>query len=146
MAVIGVGSVGLSALLAALVMAASCSPPPAGHAYTQTLWRWMQVGSFTPAIYFYLDALSLVMMLVVAFVSFLIHLYSAEFMDERRGLQPVLRLHESLRRLDADAGFWRTTCCCSTWAGKAWACAAICSLASGTRTPPMAVPPGRRSS
>ena len=34
---------------------------------------------------FYLDALSLVMMLVVTFVGFLIHLYSAEFMIEDEG-------------------------------------------------------------
>ena len=41
----------------------------------------MSVGNFTPQFAFYLDALSLVMMLVVTFVSFLIHLYSAEFME-----------------------------------------------------------------
>ena len=53
--------------------------------YTQTLWTWIDVGSFRPQIAFYLDALSLVMMLVVTFVSFLIHLYSAEFMRTDEG-------------------------------------------------------------
>jgi NADH-quinone oxidoreductase subunit L len=38
------------------------------------------VGNFTPKIAFYLDPLSLVMTLVITFVSFLIHLYSSEFM------------------------------------------------------------------
>jgi NADH-quinone oxidoreductase subunit L len=53
--------------------------------YTQILWTWIDVGSFRPQIAFYLDALSLVMMLVVTFVSFLIHLYSAEFMRTDEG-------------------------------------------------------------
>ena len=53
--------------------------------YTQTLWTWIDVGSFRPQIAFYLDALSLVMMLVVTFVSFLIHLYSTEFMRADEG-------------------------------------------------------------
>ena len=43
------------------------------------------LAGFQPAIAFYLDALSLIMTLVVTFVSFLIHLYSAEFMIESEG-------------------------------------------------------------
>jgi NADH-quinone oxidoreductase subunit L len=43
------------------------------------------VDNFQPQIAFYLDALSLIMMLVVSFVSFVIHLYSAEFMIEDEG-------------------------------------------------------------
>ena len=43
------------------------------------------MAGFQPQIGFYLDALSLVMMLVVTFVGFLIHLYSAEFMMEDEG-------------------------------------------------------------
>ena len=45
----------------------------------------MQVNGFAPAIAFYFDALSLVMVLVVAFVGLLIHLYSVEFMREEEG-------------------------------------------------------------
>ena len=45
----------------------------------------MGVGGFRASVTFYLDALSLVMMLVVTFVGFLIHLYSAEFMAEDEG-------------------------------------------------------------
>ncbi len=59
--------------------------PPSGGAYTQVLWTWISTGGFTPQIAFYLDALSLVMMLVVSFVSFVIHLYSAEFMLDDEG-------------------------------------------------------------
>ena len=49
------------------------------------LWTWIDVAGFHPQIAFYLDALSLIMMLVVTFVSFLIHLYSAESMIESEG-------------------------------------------------------------
>ncbi|MCL4552933.1 MAG: NADH-quinone oxidoreductase subunit L, partial [Candidatus Marsarchaeota archaeon] len=46
---------------------------------------WMQVEGFAPQIALYLDALSVVMILVVTVVGFLIHLYSAEYMIEEEG-------------------------------------------------------------
>jgi NADH-quinone oxidoreductase subunit L len=79
---IGVGSVGVSTVLALLVSAVFLA---GGKPHTEVAWRWISIGEFTPAIGFYLDALSMVMMLVVTFVSFLIHLYSAEFMGEDEG-------------------------------------------------------------
>ena len=81
-ATIGVGSVGISALLAIIVMFAFLGAP---QPYTKVVWTWISVSGFTPHIGFYLDALSGLMMLVVAFVSFLIHLYSAEFMNTDEG-------------------------------------------------------------
>ena len=84
-AAVGVGSIGLSALVTILVAAGFVSAPPAGNAYTQVLWTWINVAGFQPQIGFYLDALSLVMVLVVTFVGFLIHIYSAEFMIEDEG-------------------------------------------------------------
>ena len=82
---VGVGTVAASAIISLLITGAFLSSPPATGMYTQTLWAWIDVGSFRPQIAFYLDALSLVMMLVVTFVSFLIHLYSAEFMRTDEG-------------------------------------------------------------
>jgi NADH-quinone oxidoreductase subunit L len=82
---VGVGTVAASAIISILIAVEFLSAPPAGSAYTQTLWTWIDVGSLHPQIAFYLDALSLVMMLVVTFVSFLIHLYSAEFMRTDEG-------------------------------------------------------------
>ena len=79
---IGVGSVGISALLALIVMFVFLGAP---QPYTKIVWTWITVSGFTPHIGFYLDALSGLMMLVVAFVSFLIHLYSAEFMSADEG-------------------------------------------------------------
>ena len=78
---------GLSAFFAVLVGLDFLVAPPAGNAFSQSLWTWMDVGGFTPHIAFYLDALSLIMMLVVTFVGFLIHLYSAEYMEDERRLR-----------------------------------------------------------
>ena len=82
---IGVGSVGLSTLIAFGVGFSFINSRPANHAYSQTLWTWISVGNFTPKIAFYLDALSLVMTVVVTFVSFLIHLYSSAFTFDEEG-------------------------------------------------------------
>jgi NADH-quinone oxidoreductase subunit L len=82
---VGVGSIAASAIISIFISVAFLSAPPPGGMYTQILWTWIDVSSFRPQIAFYLDALSLVMMLVVTFVSFLIHLYSAEFMRTDEG-------------------------------------------------------------
>jgi NADH-quinone oxidoreductase subunit L len=84
-AAVGAGSVGLAAVTASLVAAGFLNGAPPGGAYTQTLWVWLNTGGFRPAVAFYLDALSLVMMLVVTGVGFLIHLYSTEFMIDEEG-------------------------------------------------------------
>src|SRR6185437_4384775 len=60
-AAIGVGSVGVSTVLALIVAAAFLAAP---QPYSAVVWRWIAVGSFNPDVGFYLDALSLVMMLV----------------------------------------------------------------------------------
>ena len=82
---VGVGSVALSALVTIGVGLQFLLAPPADHFIRQALWTWIGVQSFTPSIAFYLDALSLVMIFVVTFVGFLIHLYSAEFMHDDEG-------------------------------------------------------------
>ena len=84
-AMIGVGTVGLSTLAAIGVGASFIASPPPDHAYRETLWTWIDVGPFVPTVTLYLDALSLVMVLVVVFVSLLIHLYSSEFMWDEEG-------------------------------------------------------------
>ena len=79
---IGIGSIGLAALVTILVAASFLNSAPAGNSYTQVQWTWINVAGFQPQIGFYLDALSLVMILVVTCVGFLIHIYSAAFMIE----------------------------------------------------------------
>src|SRR5574340_1766509 len=77
--VIGCGSILASAIVIAGIFAGFNGP------YTERLWTWIGVDDFRPEIAFYLDSLSLVMATVVAWVGFLIHLYSAEFMREDPG-------------------------------------------------------------
>ncbi len=84
-AVVGVGSVGLSAIVAILVSAMHFGLAPQGGIYSQTLWQWMRVGDFAPSVTLSLDALSLTMIVVVTVVGFLIHIYSAAFMASEEG-------------------------------------------------------------
>ena len=79
-AAIGTGSVGISAILAIAIAVRFIPALPEKSSYTQVLWQWIGVGEFGPRIAFYLDAVSLLMVLVVTFVAFWIHLYSTEFM------------------------------------------------------------------
>jgi NADH-quinone oxidoreductase subunit L len=83
-ATIGIGSVGLSAVVAVLVGFSFVISPPAGDAFTQTIWTWIDVGGFQPSVAFYLDSLSVIMIMVVTVVGFLIHLYSADYMQEEQ--------------------------------------------------------------
>lgn len=84
-AIIGVGTIALSTVVALLITWSFLASPPPGNAYTQVLWTWMSAGGFRAQIAFYLDALSVLMVLVITFVSFIIHLYSTEFMIDDGG-------------------------------------------------------------
>lgn len=75
---IGVGSVGLSALLVSGIGYEFLSGQLAY--YRLPLWTWLQIGSFSVNFGLYLDALSLNLAGIVAGVGFFIHLYSAGFM------------------------------------------------------------------
>jgi len=83
--IVAVGSVGLSALLSALLGYEFLGSPPESHFYRQILWRWISVGDLTPNIALYLDGLSLVWLGVITGVGFLIHLYSVGFMADDPG-------------------------------------------------------------
>jgi len=84
-AIIGAGSVGVSAALSFLLGASFIVHLPEGNAFVQTLWTWMSVGGFAPPVALRLDALSLVMILVVTGVGFLILMYSTEYMRDDKG-------------------------------------------------------------
>ena len=80
-ACVGVGSVGLSALLVLLTALDYFAParvePISVHIYT-----WMNVGGFSPAVSFYIDGLTLTMLSVITGVGLLIHIYSSLFMRD----------------------------------------------------------------
>jgi NADH-quinone oxidoreductase subunit L len=84
-ALIGVGSVGLSALCGAWIIWQFNVAPPAGDAYVQHLWQWFAVDGFNPGFTLYLDGLSLTMLGVVTGVGFLIHLFASWYMRGEEG-------------------------------------------------------------
>ncbi|WP_445115137.1 NADH-quinone oxidoreductase subunit L [Acinetobacter sp. WZC-1] len=77
-AVIGVGSVGLSALFALI---AGLEFSSSGQQYfAQHLWTWFNVGGFAPGISLHLDGLSLLMMGMITGVGLLIHIFASWYM------------------------------------------------------------------
>ncbi|MCY9821928.1 NADH-quinone oxidoreductase subunit L [Aeromonas media] len=84
-ALIGVGCIGLSALTTLWVGIDFFGNMPEGGVYTQTLWQWMSVGSFTPTFRLALDGLSLTMLGVVTGVGFFIHLFASWYMRGEEG-------------------------------------------------------------
>lgn len=79
-AIIGAGTVGLSAVITLGIAFEFVPRAQAGEVFVQHLWTWMDVQGFTPGIAFHLDSLSLLMVFVVTFVGFIIHVYSSEYM------------------------------------------------------------------
>ncbi|WP_312922286.1 NADH-quinone oxidoreductase subunit L [Stutzerimonas nitrititolerans] len=84
-AVIGVGSVGLSALISALCIWQFNTSPPEGGVFSQHLWQWLDVVGFSVAFGLHLDGLSLTMLGVVTGVGFLIHLFASWYMRGEEG-------------------------------------------------------------
>jgi NADH-quinone oxidoreductase subunit L len=82
-ALVGVGSVAVSALLTALIGAEFLNG--AMQPYQLVLGRWMEVGDLLIPFGFYLDALSITMLFVVTGIGFLIHLYAVGFMESDLG-------------------------------------------------------------
>lgn len=80
---VGVGSVAVSAVLAALIgfefLNGTMEP------YRLALGSWMAIDDLAIPFGFYLDALSMTMLFVVTGVGFLIHVYSAGFMQSDPG-------------------------------------------------------------
>ncbi|MEI6946535.1 NADH-quinone oxidoreductase subunit L [Paraflavisolibacter sp. H34] len=81
---IGAGSVSAAALLVLFLGISFLQQPPAGGAYVQTLWQWIQTASFSCAFRLRVDALSLVFLFIITFVGALIHIYSTAFMRHDR--------------------------------------------------------------
>ncbi|BCS47451.1 NADH-quinone oxidoreductase subunit L [Aeromonas jandaei] len=84
-ALIGVGSIGLSALTTLWVGMDFLANRPEGGVYIQHLWQWMAVGHFTPTFSLALDGLSLTMLGVVTGVGFFIHLFASWYMRGEEG-------------------------------------------------------------
>ncbi|WP_250459945.1 NADH-quinone oxidoreductase subunit L [Microbulbifer litoralis] len=85
-AAIGVGSVGLAAILTAFLAATQFAGNPAAE-LNLSLWQWFSVDGLQLDFGFHLDWLTLVMLSVVTGVGFLIHLYSTGYMRDDAGYQ-----------------------------------------------------------
>ncbi|MFH7764748.1 NADH-quinone oxidoreductase subunit L [Acinetobacter sp. BSP-28] len=77
-AIIGVGSVGLSALFA--LIAGMGFVDNGSVAQVQHLWTWFNVGGFAPGMSLHLDGLSLLMTGMITGVGFLIHIFASWYM------------------------------------------------------------------
>ena len=84
-ALVGVGSLALSALCTLVASFTFLSTYPAGTVITVPLWTWMQVGDFAPTFGLSFDGLALTMLGVITGVGFLIHLFAAWYMKGDTG-------------------------------------------------------------
>ncbi|MEN5014827.1 NADH-quinone oxidoreductase subunit L [Erwinia sp. Eh17-17] len=82
-ATVGMGSVGLAALVAAYAGIDFFNNGQ--QVFNQALWTWMQVGNFKIDVNLTLDGLSLTMLSVVTGVGFLIHMFASWYMRGEEG-------------------------------------------------------------
>lgn len=107
-ATVGVGSIGLAALVTAFVGVDFFANGQ--QAYSQPLWTWMSVGDFNIGFNPVLDGLSLTMLSVVTGVGFLIHMFASGICAEKRA---ILVSSPTPTCLSPAWWFWywRITCC-----------------------------------
>jgi len=84
-ALVGVGSIGLSALTTLIVGMQFLQQATAGAIYNQTLWQWINTTTLKVGLVLHLDGLSLTMLGVVTGVGFLIHLFASWYMRGEEG-------------------------------------------------------------
>ena len=58
-----------------------------GEVFNETIYTWMVVGNLTMEIGFLVDSLTVTMMVVVTFVSLMVHIYTIGYMDHDDGYQ-----------------------------------------------------------
>ncbi|ERL56109.1 NADH-quinone oxidoreductase subunit L [Psychrobacter aquaticus] len=84
-AIVGVGSMLLSALCTLVVSYTFLTTNPAGTVVQMPLWTWFQVGDFAPNFGLSFDGLALTMTGVITGIGFLIHLFAAWYMKGDTG-------------------------------------------------------------
>jgi len=84
-AIVGVGSMLLSALCTLMVSYTFLTSNPAGTVIEIPLWTWFQVGDFAPSFGLSFDGLALTMTGVITGIGFLIHLFAAWYMKGETG-------------------------------------------------------------
>lgn len=84
-ATVGVGSIGLAALVTAWIVYGFVTQGDDAEVSKQVLWNWMTVDTFNISVTLTLDSLSATMLSVVVGVGFLIHLYASWYMRGEEG-------------------------------------------------------------
>lgn len=84
-AIIGVGSMALSALTALFVGIDFLTNTPVNGVFNQHLWTWFQITNWSLSFGLQLDGLSLVMLGMVTGVGFLIHVFASWYMRGEEG-------------------------------------------------------------
>ncbi|MDR0805129.1 MAG: NADH-quinone oxidoreductase subunit L [Enterobacteriaceae bacterium] len=84
-ATVGVGSVGLAALVTACIVYQFITQGNNAAVSSQVLWTWMSVDTFQISVGLTLDSLSVTMLSVVVGVGFFIHLYASWYMRGEEG-------------------------------------------------------------
>ncbi|HEX2976295.1 MAG TPA: NADH-quinone oxidoreductase subunit L [Bacteroidales bacterium] len=79
-AILGLGSVSISAIIAIIAGISYLSAPPETGSVTSHIYTWLKTGNFKADVNLLLDPLSLVFCFIITFVGALIHMYSVEFM------------------------------------------------------------------
>ena len=78
-------STGASALAATVAVVQYHAAYPHGERYVQVVYNWISSGNIGADIAFQLDPLTVVMLMVVTWIGFLIHLYSVGYMSHEEG-------------------------------------------------------------
>lgn len=82
---IGTLSIAISALFAVAIAVHWSQDPPVDEHMRIMLWRWISLPEYSSYIEFYLDPVSLIMMLVISVIGLLIHIFSTEYMAGEAG-------------------------------------------------------------
>ncbi|MBT2116679.1 NADH-quinone oxidoreductase subunit L [Dyella sp. LX-66] len=77
--------VAISCALSMYVLYQLCTG--AAQVYNQNIYTWFEIGKYTATVGFLIDKLSAMMMVVVTFVSLLVHIYTIGYMAEDDGYQ-----------------------------------------------------------
>ncbi len=84
-AFIAASAIGLAFLCGLVTLVKLLAYPPEARSIEITFYSWIKAGGFNIEAGFLIDPLTMVMVLVVSGVSFLIHIYAGEYMEEDPG-------------------------------------------------------------
>ena len=94
--------------------------------FNGTVYTWLLSDGLHMEVGFLIDHLSAMMMVVVTFVSLMVHMYTIGYMHDDRRLSALLQLHLAVHLLHADAGDVEQLHAAVLRLGRRWAWCPIC--------------------